>query len=290
MSLLELKNVSVGYGKGSSRTEVLTNINMKVGDGEFLCLLGFSGSGKTTLINLIAGLLKPDKGDVLLNNQPISGPGPDRGIVFQNYSLLPWLTVYENVYLAIREVQPQWKKEDCFNQSMKYITMVGLKDAAYKHPSELSGGMRQRVSVARALAMNPEILLLDEPLSALDAITRGTLQGEIGRIWESEKKTVIMITNDVDEAILLADRIIPIHPGPNASLGPDFSVNLARPRNKIEMNHNTEFIHLRNEITKYLLKVGSHRYTNQKNHERYILPDLQPLRLNGKRMKMGESA
>jgi nitrate/nitrite transport system ATP-binding protein len=255
MAFLELKNVSKSYGNGNKRVQVLKNINLTVNEGEFLAILGFSGSGKTTLISLIAGLIEPDEGEILLHGRPISGPGPDRAVVFQNYSLLPWLTARQNVALAVDHLFRDWDEEKRATHIDKYIRMVNLTDAVLKRPRELSGGMRQRVSVARTLAMNPEILLLDEPLGALDALTRGTLQIEIEKIWRLEKKTVILITNDIDEAILLADRIIPLHPGPQATLGPEFPVNLARPRDKKTSNENTCFKSLRNGITGHLIDV-----------------------------------
>lgn len=278
MAFLELNHVSKGYGEGANRTNVLKDINLHIEEGEFVAIVGFSGSGKTTLINLISGLIQADKGEVLLNGQPVLEPGPDRGVVFQNYSLLPWLTVLGNVYMAVNKVYPSWsraKKEEC---AKKYITMVNLHSAMDKRPAELSGGMRQRVSVARALAMNPSILLLDEPLSALDALTRGTLQIEIEKIWEQDKKTVLLITNDVDEGILLADRIIPLNPGPNASLGPSFEVNIERPREKTSLNDNPEYIKIRNAVTKYLLDVGEVRRQKSSNVN-IELPDLQPIDL-----------
>ncbi len=281
MAFLELNNVTKGYGTGSTRAEVLKDINLSVRETEFLAIVGFTGSGKTTLINLIAGLLTPDKGEVLLKGKPIVGSGPDRGVVFQNYSLLPWLTVMDNVYLAVKEVFPKKSKAELIEQSMKYVEMVGLEPARYKRPAELSGGMRQRVAVARALAMSPEILLLDEPLSALDALTRGSLQEEISNIWDKEKKTVVLITNDVDEGILLADRIIPLRPGPNATLGPEFIIDLERPRDKKELNRDPRFIDLRNSITKYLLKVGSERESVSGSSEKFILPEVKPKKFTG---------
>jgi len=206
MAYLELKNV----GKSFDGTDVLRDINLSVEKGEFVAIVGFSGAGKTTLISMIAGLLKPDAGTMTLNDLEITEPGPDRGIVFQNYSLLPWLSVYENIYLAVDQVFPNWAPAKKQQHVEKYIGMVNLTPAREKRPHELSGGMRQRVSVARALAMDPQILLLDEPLSALDALTRSTLQDEISRIWQENQKTVVMITNDPDEGIYLADRIIPL--------------------------------------------------------------------------------
>lgn len=255
MAFLELKNVSKGYGQGQKRAEVLRDINLTVKEGEFVAILGFSGSGKTTLISLINGLLMPDSGEVLLKGKPVIGPGPDRGVVFQNYALLPWLTVRGNVALAVDQVFRGQSKAEREERVMRYLKMVNLTQAVYKRPAELSGGMRQRVSVARALAMSPEILLLDEPLGALDALTRGTLQMEIEKIWSQERKTVVLITNDIDEAIVLADRIIPLNPGPNATLGPDFHVDLPRPRDKKTFNSNEFYKRLRNSVTKYLLDV-----------------------------------
>ena len=279
MSFLELKNVSKGFGEGKKRAPVLKQIDLCVEQGDFLVILGFSGTGKSTLISLIAGLLTPDEGAIVLKGKPIDGPGPDRGVVFQNYALLPWLTVYENVALAVDTLFPDWPKPKRKTHIEKYIEMVNLTPAVRKRPRELSGGMRQRVSVARALAMNPEILLLDEPLSALDALTRGSLQYEIEKIWSQDRKTVVMITNDIDEAILLADRIVPLKPGSEgASLGPAFDISLSRPRDKNKFNTDSEYRHLRNEITRYFLDLQSLNRIEQSWEER-VLPDLNPIAL-----------
>ncbi|OQK18693.1 nitrate/sulfonate/bicarbonate ABC transporter ATP-binding protein [Methyloprofundus sedimenti] len=273
--LLELKNVCKSYGEGKAKTSILKNINLDVRDGEFIAIVGFSGSGKTTLISAIAGLIQPSTGDLLKHGEPITSPGPDRGVVFQNYSLMPWLTVFENVALAVDEIFKHWSSEKRATHSKKYIEMVSLGHAMDKKPAELSGGMRQRVNVARALAANPDILLLDEPLSALDALTRGNLQDEIISIWEKEKKTVVLITNDVDEAIYMADRVIPLNPGPDATLGPDFHINLPRPRDRTALNHNEEFKRLRAEITKYLMDIGIEK-SSQEGGDKIILPNVRP--------------
>ncbi len=257
MALLELQNVCKGFGPAENRTEVLSNINLSISEGEFVAIVGYSGAGKTTLISLIAGLLKPDVGTVCLEGVPVTGPGPDRGVVFQNYSLLPWMTVWQNIALAVDQVFPQWTSEKRAEHVEKYIDMVNLTAALGKRPGELSGGMRQRVAVARALAIDPRVLLLDEPLSALDALTRATLQDEIERIWERDQKTVVLITNDVDEGILLADRIIPLSHGPQATLGPSIPVTLSRPRNRKAINHDPRFKKIRNEVIGYLLGEGS---------------------------------
>ena len=271
MAFLELTHVSKGYG---GNAPVLSDVNLSIDRGEFVAIVGFSGSGKTTLISLIAGLLKPDAGTVKLNDLEITGPGPDRGIVFQNYSLLPWLTVGENIALAVDQIFPNWSEEKKRQHIDHYIGMVNLTPAKDKLPRQLSGGMRQRVSVARALAMDPQILLLDEPLSALDALTRATLQDEIEHIWEADKKTVVMITNDVDEALLLADRIIPMTPGPAATLGRPIVNTLARPRDRKALNHNPEFKRLRALVTNQLLDSNAKRKTTLSR--KLILPDILP--------------
>ena len=275
MAFLELKGVSKAYGAGSGRSAVLKDINLAVEEGEFVAIVGFSGSGKTTLISAIAGLITPDEGEILLKGRPVAGPGPDRGVVFQSYSLMPWLTVYGNVALAVDAAFKQLAKAARDQRVRHYIDMVGLSHAVDRRPAELSGGMRQRVAVARALAMSPEILLLDEPLSALDALTRAKLQDEIERIWEDDRKTVILITNDVDEALLLADRIIPLKPGPDASFGPGFKVDLPRPRDLAAMNHDEAFKKLRGQVTQYLMGVGLERGTEAA--ETVVLPKVVPI-------------
>lgn len=273
--LLEIKNISKAYGEGKQRTSILKDINLNIKEGEFIAIVGFSGSGKTTLISTIAGLINTDSGEVLKDGKPITSPGPDRGVVFQNYSLMPWLTVYENVALAVNEIYKDWPQEKRKEQTEKYVKMVNLGAAMDKKPAELSGGMRQRVNVARALAANPEILLLDEPLSALDALTRGNLQDEILQIWDKEKKTVILITNDVDEAIYMADRVIPLKPGPDATFGPDFHIEIPRPRDRTALNHNEEFKRLRGEITRYLMDIGMEK-AQETGADKIVLPDVRP--------------
>ena len=281
MAFLELKNVSKSFN-GSS---VLKDVNLSIEKGEFVAIVGYSGAGKTTLISLIAGLLRPDSGTLTLNDLEITQPGPDRGIVFQNYSLLPWLTVSENVYLAVDQIFPNWSAAKKQQHVEKHIAMVNLTPAREKKPGELSGGMRQRVSVARALAMDPQILLLDEPLSALDALTRATLQDEISRIWDENHKTVVLITNDPDEGIYLADRIIPLTAGPGATLGPSFKVEIPRPRDRKAINHDPHFKGIRLQVTDYLLGVGGkHRTTVSRKLQ---LPDLEPEDLSVPRAMFG---
>jgi nitrate/nitrite transport system ATP-binding protein len=256
---LELRGVGKSFGAGRGRTEVLANINLQVKEGEFVAVVGYSGAGKTTLVNMVAGLETPDAGTVSVAGKPIAGPGPDRGVVFQNYSLLPWLTAYENVLLAVDAVFGAWTPEQKRAHAEKHLALVNLTKARDKRPSELSGGMRQRVSVARALAMDPKVLLMDEPLGALDALTRATLQDEIGKIWQAARKTVLLITNDVDEALLLADRIVPLSHGPSATLGPSIDIDIPRPRDRKAMNHDQRWKRARNRVIEYLLGPGARK-------------------------------
>jgi nitrate/nitrite transport system ATP-binding protein len=281
MAILEMKSVSKWFGSGSSQTEVLRSVDLSLEEGEFVAIVGFSGSGKSTLMNLLAGLLSPDRGEVLFKGQKNPEPGPDRGIVFQNYSLLPWLSVYENVRLGVDQVFAQRPSAERHEMVLRYVEMVSLTPALQKKPGELSGGMRQRVSLARTLAMSPDVLLLDEPLGALDALTRAVLQDEIARIWAAERKTVLLITNDVDEALLLADRIIPLKPGPSATLGTEFPVTLERPRNRGALNHDASFKTLRNDIVGYLNRVRHERDVHEQREAgpKRELPQLQPLDL-----------
>ena len=243
MAYLEIRGVSKSYRRsesgeetGSDSLAVLRDINVAIDENEFVCIVGRSGSGKTTLISLIAGLLEPDGGEILLEGKPIDGPGPDRGVVFQNYSLLPWMNVFENVYLAVDAVAPGLSEAEKREHAEHYIGLVNLSAAMKKVPRELSGGMRQRVAVARGLAMEPKVLLMDEPFSALDALTRGTLQEELARIWMETQKTVVMITNDIDEAILLADTIYTLSSGPGAMLGPAIVIDAPHPRRRSQLS------------------------------------------------------
>lgn len=286
MVLLEARNVCKGFGPADARTEVLHDINLEISSGEFVAIIGYSGAGKTTLMSLLAGLTKPDSGSLKLQGRDMDGPGPDRGVVFQNYSLLPWLTVLENVALAVDQVFPQWTAEQRRAHVEKYVAMVNLTSALNKIPRELSGGMRQRVSVARALAMQPEILLLDEPLSALDALTRANLQDEINRICQEEKKTVVLITNDPDEAILLADRVVPLTAGPHATLGPSIPVTIPRPRARTDINHDPDFKHTRSAVIDYLLHSAARQKVTVS--KKLVLPDLLPEDLNQPRYPFGQ--
>jgi nitrate/nitrite transport system ATP-binding protein len=259
MALLELKGVCKSYdgearpGRVAGRSDVLRNIDLAVEPGEFLAIVGYSGAGKSTLMSLMAGLIPADSGSMTFDGKPIREPGPERGVVFQNYSLLPWLTVFENVYLAVDQVFADWPVEKKRAHTEQHIALVNLTPARDKRPAQLSGGMRQRVALARGLAMDPAVLLLDEPLGALDALTRAVLQDELARLCQASGKTIVLITNDVDEAILLADRIVPLGAGPAATLGPSFAVEIARPRDRKALNHDAAWKRVRAQIIDYLL-------------------------------------
>lgn len=285
MPCLQLINAGKYFGSPDNPdSHVLRDINLNVEEGEFVAIIGFSGSGKSTLINLLSGLLEPDSGEARFRDALITGTSPQRGLVFQNYSLLPWLTVYGNVALAVNHVFADWSRKEKDQHIRRFIDLVNLTPATDKYPRELSGGMRQRVAVARTLAMDPDVLLLDEPLAALDALTRGELQREIARIWESQRKTAVLITNSVDEGLLLADRIIPLNLGPGATLGPAFKVDLPRPRHAAALNKDPLFSRLRTEISDYLLEIGKTR--NETSDDVVIeLPDVQPLDPEERKMR-----
>jgi len=255
VAFLQLRDVCKSYATPRGPHLVLQNIDLDVQEGEFIAIVGYSGSGKTTLISLIAGLITPDDGEIRLAGAPITAPGPDRGFIFQNYSLLPWLSVFDNIYLAVDAVYPNLPYAAKRQRTEHWARLVNLGDAMTKRPNQLSGGMRQRVAVARGLAIDPKVLLLDEPFSALDALTRATLQDELARIWLERRKTVVMITNDVDEAILLADRIYPLTPGPGATLGPEIPVAIPRPRSRRHLSLDASYQEARRDLTEFLLKA-----------------------------------
>jgi len=263
-AFVEMRGVSKGFDSPSGRVPVLADVNLEIARGEFVAIVGYSGSGKTTLLSMLAGLVTPDAGSVSVAGKLVTGPGPDRGVVFQNYSLLPWLTVFENVALAVDQVFAREPAAARRERTEHYVNLVNLGHAKDRKPGQLSGGMRQRVAVARALSIDPEVLLLDEPLGALDALTRAVLQTEIERIWRATGKTVILITNDIDEGILLADRIIPLSAGPSATLGPAVAIEIARPREHKALNRHPEFKHVRSTITQYLLGSSAKRRSARK--------------------------
>lgn len=257
MAVIELSDVSLTFGEGDASVDVLSHVNLTVDQGEFVAIVGFSGAGKTTLISLLAGLTQPDTGVVLFRNSELTKPSEDIGVVFQSYSLMPWLSVAKNIALAVDQKFKNKTESERFALVNYYIELVGLSHARDRKPSELSGGMRQRVALARALSLKPEVLLLDEPLSALDALTRSRLQDELSSICAKENCTIVLITNDVDEAILLADRVIPMTPAPSATLAEEFPIELERPRLRAEINSNERFIDLRTQIIKTLLAMNA---------------------------------
>ena len=285
---LQLQSVSKGFGPAGNRSEVLSQVNLSVNEGEFVAVIGYSGAGKSTLMALLAGLLKPDSGALLLKVVAPDGPGPDRGLVFQNYSLLPWLNVRENVQLAVDAVFPSMPQEERTGHIDRYLEMVGLLKAAEKRPAQLSGGMRQRVSLARTLSMQPEVLLLDEPLSALDALTRGNLQDELSRICRQEKRTVVLITNDPDEALLLADRVVPLSAAPKATLLESIEIGLPHPRRRAELLEDSDFKQLRLKIVEAL--VASKRGRTFVEERTLVLPDIEPedISLSDSRVLFGQ--
>jgi nitrate/nitrite transport system ATP-binding protein len=252
---MALRGVSKRFGD----VEVLRDVDLELGAGEFVAVVGFSGSGKTTLVSLLAGLIAPDAGRVEQDGARVTGPGPERGVVFQSYALLPWQTALANVQLAVDAVHRELPRAERRARALEQLRRVGLEAARDKRPHELSGGMRQRVAVARALAVEPRILLLDEPLSALDALTRASLQDQIAALWQRVGCAVLLVTNDVDEAILLADRIVALTPGPGARLSAEFRVPLARPRQRAALNRDPAFRKLRNEVLAHLVDLRRKR-------------------------------
>lgn len=250
---LSVSQVHMDFEKNGSVNSVLKDINLEVTQGEFISLIGHSGCGKSTVLNIIAGLLKATKGVTIVDNKEVNAPGPDRAVVFQNHSLLPWLTVYQNVELAVEKVFSKTKtKAERKEWILHNLDMVSMSHALDRLPSEISGGMKQRVGIARALAMQPKVLLLDEPFGALDALTRAHLQDEVMRIQQELNTTMVMITHDVDEAVLLSDRIVMMTNGPSATIGQILSVELPKPRNRIELADDTLYNHYRHEVLSFL--------------------------------------
>jgi nitrate/nitrite transport system ATP-binding protein len=261
MAILEVNRISKSY----CARPVLRELSFSLEAGECVCIVGYSGSGKTTLINLIAGLAEADSGEIIFAGRPVNGPALDRSLIFQNYSLLPWLSAQRNVELAVAQCMPRASSAAVKERALKYLRMVKLDHALDRRPGELSGGMRQRVALARGLAMEPKILLLDEPLGALDALTRAELQDEFVRIQQQEKRSMLMITNDVDEAIMLADRIIPLSAGPGATLGEPVRVEVMRPCNRQQLNLDPAYQRARKAVLNFLLANGPREVAKAKD-------------------------
>ena len=256
---IEIQNVEQTFKTKKGLFCALKDINLTVARGEFVALIGHSGCGKSTLLNLIAGLTTPTQGSLLCANREIAGPGPERAVVFQNHSLLPWLTCFENVYLAVERVFSATEaKSQLKARTDAVLAMVGLTAAAQKRPGEISGGMKQRVGIARALSMEPKVLLLDEPFGALDALTRAKLQDELLQIVANTHSTVVMVTHDVDEAVLLSDKIVMMTNGPSATIGEVLPIALARPRNRVELAESTQYLHYRKAVIDFLYTRQAH--------------------------------
>ena len=250
---VSIENVGMEFDTKRGRFEALRNVNLTIDQGEFIALIGHSGCGKSTLLNMIAGLLYPTMGAIICDKREIKGAGPDRGVVFQNHSLLPWLTCFDNVYLAVERVFGEAEaKPKLKDRTQKILEMVGLAHAAQKHPDEISGGMKQRVGIARALSMEPKVLLLDEPFGALDALTRARLQDELMGIVKQTGSTVVMVTHDVDEAVLLSDRIVMMTNGPSATIGQVVTVDLERPRDRLKLVAHPKYIDCRRQVMEFL--------------------------------------
>lgn len=247
-----IENVDMTFATKKGDFNALTNINLNIKEGEFVSIIGHSGCGKSTVLNLIAGLLEPSKGHLFCANREIAGPGPERAVVFQNHSLLPWLSCYENIYLAVERVFESESKAQLAARTHAALELVGLAHATDKRPNEISGGMKQRVGIARALAMEPKVLLLDEPFGALDALTRANLQDELMKIMVKSGCTAVMVTHDVDEAVLLSDRIVMMTNGPSASIGEVLTVDLARPRARLDLAEDKDYNHIRSEVLRFL--------------------------------------
>lgn len=259
MSYLQISRVGKTFARGASSTEVLRDIDLEIKRGEFVSIIGHSGCGKSTLLNLIAGLTEVTTGGIILENAEVNTPGPDRAVVFQNHSLLPWLTVYENVNLAVAKVFGRTKTPaQRHSWIMDNLNLVQMAHARDKRPTEISGGMKQRVGIARALAMEPKILLLDEPFGALDALTRAHLQDQMMDIHQRLGNTMIMITHDVDEAVLLSDRIVMMTNGPAATIGEVLAVPLDRPRRRLELATDRTYLRCREAVLKFLYE--RHRF------------------------------
>jgi nitrate/nitrite transport system ATP-binding protein len=256
MAFLEIEQVSKHFAEanGSGSLCVFKDVHFHIEKGEFLTMVGHSGCGKSTLLNIIAGFEAPTQGGIVLDGKEIAGPGLDRMVVFQNFSLMPWMTAYENIRVSVRAAYPKWQRRQVEEYVQQYIDMVGLTGAELKKPAALSGGMRQRVGLARAFAVKPKVLLLDEPFAQIDALTRGTIQEELIRMWTANKNTVFMVTHDVDEAILLSDRIALMTNGPEARLAEIIEVNIPRPRSRQTIVENPEYGRIRKEIIHFLVE------------------------------------
>ncbi len=259
LKFIDVNNVGQTFKTAKGSFQALRDINLTVAKGEFVALIGHSGCGKSTLLNLIAGLTRPTQGALICAGREIAGPGPERAVVFQNHSLLPWLTCFDNIHLGVERVFAKTEsKAQLKARTEAALALVGLTPAAQKRPGEISGGMKQRVGIARALAMEPKVLLMDEPFGALDALTRARLQDELLAIVQKTESTVVMVTHDVDEAVLLSDKIVMMTNGPSATIGEILRINLPRPRNRVELAEDRGYVHYRKAVIDFLYTRQGH--------------------------------
>lgn len=272
---VSVENLTKKYPSKQGDLVVFEDVNIGIEKGEFVCIIGHSGCGKSTILNVLAGLDEASSGSVIMGGKEVVGPSLDRGIVFQNYSLLPWLTTLKNVCFGVAARNPAWSKAQVIAHSSHFLGMVGLAEALNKKPSELSGGMRQRVSIARAFATSPQLLLLDEPFGALDALTRGVIQDELIKIWSETHQTVFMITHDVDEAILLADRVLLMTNGPRARVAESVKISIPRPRNRANIIEDPGYYKIRNHLVNFLIKRST-ELASCKGSERPAMVTVDP--------------
>lgn len=251
--ILDISHISMEFATPKGSFKALQDVDLKIAQGEFVSLIGHSGCGKSTVLNIVAGLCQATTGGVILNGREVSEPGPERAVVFQNHSLLPWLTAYQNVELAVRQVFGRTRSKAQVREWVEHnLQLVHMEHAMHKRPHEISGGMKQRVGIARALAMQPQVLLMDEPFGALDALTRAHMQDSLMEIQRELKNTVVMITHDVDEAVLLSDRIVMMTNGPAATIGEILPVELERPRDRLALSNHPDYVRLRSDVLRFL--------------------------------------
>ena len=284
MAFLEIQDLKKTYPGADGGVTVFEGVNFAIEKGEFVCIIGHSGCGKTTILNVLAGLDQASEGVVVMDDREVSGPSLERGVVFQGHALMPWLSVMKNIAFAVKSKWPEWNAIQVQRHCQKFIEMVGLTGAEHKRPSELSGGMKQRVGIARAFAIQPKMLLLDEPFGALDALTRGTIQDELLRIVQATHQTVFMITHDVDESILLADKIMLMSNGPNACIAEIVDNTLDKPRDRHTVHHDPQYYRVRNHLIDFLVHRSKLYQTGEA-----VRPEQPPIVRPGLEPAAGES-
>jgi nitrate/nitrite transport system ATP-binding protein len=279
-TFLKVENLARRYPapKGGESLTVFEQVNFSIQKGEFVCIIGHSGCGKSTILNILAGLDEASEGVVIMDGREVAGPSRDRGVIFQNHSLLPWKSALKNIIFAVQARWPEWSKAQVLEHSLRYLDLVGLKGAENHKPSQLSGGMRQRVGIARAFAIQPKLLLMDEPFGALDALTRGIIQEELIQVWEKTHQTVFMITHDVDEAILLADRVLLMTNGPYARVAESVKIDIARPRERTRIIHDPAYYTIRNHLVEFLVRRSKELAGKVRRED--VQNDGQPIEVN----------